>query len=52
MAQFNKGSQEFNSQSKSLYEVMMLANKDGEIVDQDNPLHVSLGTEKIGRAHV
>lgn len=47
MAQFNKGSQEFNSQSKSLYEVMMLANKDGEIVDQDNPLHVSLGTENV-----
>jgi len=47
MAQFSKVSQEFNGQSKSLFEVMMLANKDGEIVDQANPLHVSLGSENI-----
>lgn len=47
MAQFNKVSQQLLNQEKSLYEVMMLANKDGLPVDQANPLHVSLGSENI-----
>lgn len=47
MAQFNKVSQQLLNQEKSLYEVMMLANKDGDPVDQANPLHVSLGSENI-----
>jgi hypothetical protein len=47
MAQFNKVTQEFLNQEKSLYEVMMLANKDGNPIDQANPLHVSLGTENV-----
>jgi hypothetical protein len=47
MAQFNKTSQEFLNQEKTLYEVMMLANKDGAPIDEANPLHVSLGTENV-----
>jgi hypothetical protein len=47
MAQFNKTSQAFLNQGKTLYEVNMLANKDGDPIDQANPLHVSLGTENI-----
>ena len=47
MAQFNKTSQTLLNQDKTLYEVMMLANKDGAPIDQANPLHVSLGTESV-----
>jgi len=47
MAQFNKVLQTFLGQQKSLYEVMMLANKDGDPINQANPLHVSLGAESI-----
>ena len=47
MAQFNKTSQTLLNQDKTLYEVMMLANKDGAPIDQANPLHVSLGTENV-----
>ena len=47
MAQFNKVAQELNGQSKSLFEVMMLANKDGTVCDENNPLHVTLGSENV-----
>ena len=47
MAQFNKDTQELNGQTKSLYEVMMLANKDGTVCDENSPLHVSLGSENV-----
>jgi hypothetical protein len=47
MAQFNKNTQLLLNQDKSLYEVMMLANRDGLPIDEANPLHVSLGSENI-----
>ena len=47
MAQWNKSTQDFLNQERTLYEVNMLANKDGAPIDQANPLHVSLGSESI-----
>ena len=47
MAQFNKNTQEFLSQETTLFEVNMIANKNGNVVTVDNPFPVSLGSSNI-----
>lgn len=41
MAQFNKNTQDFLDQERSLFEVNMIANKNGEVVTLDNPFPVT-----------
>jgi hypothetical protein len=41
MAQFNKITQDFLNQERSLFEVPMIANKNGEVVSTDNPFPVT-----------
>jgi hypothetical protein len=47
MAQFNKNEQDFLNQERTLFEVNMIANKNGEVVTVDNPFPVSLGSSSI-----
>jgi hypothetical protein len=47
MAQFNKNDQDFLNQERTLFEVNMIANKNGEVVTIDNPFPVSLGSSNI-----
>lgn len=47
MAQFNKNEQDFLNQERTLFEVNMIANKNGEVVTVDNPFPVSLGSSNI-----
>ena len=47
MAQFNKSTQDFLNQERTLFEVPMIANKNGEVVSVDNPFPVSLGSSSI-----
>ena len=42
MAQFNKNEQDFLNQERTLFEVNMIANKNGEVVTIDNPFPVNL----------
>jgi hypothetical protein len=44
MAQFNKSTQDFLNQERTLFEVNMVANKNGEVVSYDNPFPVSIGS--------
>jgi hypothetical protein len=46
MAQFNKNEQDFLNQERTLFEVNMIANKNGEVVTIDNPFPVT-GTVSI-----
>jgi len=48
MAQFRKDTQIFLDQSKTIYEVPMIATKDGNIVGTSNPLPVTLNYEEPG----
>lgn len=41
MAQFNKNTQDFLNQERTLFEVPMIANKNGEVVSTDNPFPVT-----------
>jgi len=41
MAQFNKNTQDFLNQERTLFEVNMVANKNGEVVTIDNPFPVT-----------
>jgi hypothetical protein len=41
MAQFNKSTQDFLNQERTLFEVNMIANKNGEVVTLDNPFPVT-----------
>ena len=56
MAQFNKNTQDFLNQERTLFEVNMVANKNGEVVSVDNPFPVSLannfGLDLFGRLKV
>ena len=47
MAQYNANTSEFLGQSKTLFEVNMLATNDGNVVTNTNPLPVTLGAENI-----
>ena len=47
MAQWNKGTQDYLNQERTLFEVNMLANKDGNVVDATHPLPVT-GDINIG----
>ena len=44
MAQFNKNTQDFLNQERSLFEVNMVANKNGEVVTETNRFPVGIGT--------
>jgi hypothetical protein len=48
MAQFRKDTQTFLDQSKTIYEVPMIATKNGEVVGATNPLPVTLSYEEPG----
>ena len=41
MAQFNKNEQDFLNQERTLFEVNMIANKNGEVVSSTNPFPVT-----------
>ena len=47
MAQFRKDTQEFIASNKTVFDVGMLATKDGEAVSNTNPLPVTLGSDTI-----
>lgn len=47
MAQFNKSTQDFLNQERTLFEVPMISTKDGNVVSFDNPFPVSLGSSNI-----
>ncbi len=47
MATWSKGNQAFLADSKSMFEVPILATKDGNVVDSSNPLPVTLGSDNI-----
>ena len=47
MAQWNKVNQDFLNQERSLFEVNMIATKDGNPVSFENPFPVSLGSSTI-----
>ena len=47
MAQWNKNTQDFLNQERTLFEVPMIATKDGSPVSVDNPFPVSLGSSNI-----
>ena len=47
MAQFNKNTQDFLNQERTLFEVPMIATKDGSPVSFENPFPVSLGSSNI-----
>jgi hypothetical protein len=47
MAQFNKVTQSYRDDGKSLFEVVNIATKDGEQISADNPLPVSIGGESV-----
>jgi hypothetical protein len=49
MAQWNKNTQEFREQDKTLFEVPLLATKDGNVVDNYNRLPVSINPDAFGR---
>ena len=44
MAQFNKNTQDFLNQERTLFEVPMIATKDGEVVSETNRFPVGIGT--------
>ena len=52
MAQFNKNDQDFLNQERTLFEVPMIANKNGEVVTETNRFPVSIGgtTVSIGNS--
>lgn len=47
MAQFNKNEQDFLNQERTLFEVNMIANKNGNVVTVDNPFPVRLPATQI-----
>ena len=52
MAQFNKNTQAFLNQERTLFEVPLLATKDGNVVDNYNRLPVSINPDAFGRQRV
>lgn len=50
MAQFNKNEQDFLNQERTLFEVNMIANKNGEVVTETNRFPVSIGDTTGGTA--
>ena len=50
MAQFNKNDQDFLNQERTLFEVNMIANKNGEVVTETNRFPVSIGSSSINIA--
>ena len=47
MAQFNKNTQDFLNQERTLFEVNMIANKNGEVVTETNRFPVSIGNTTV-----
>ena len=52
MAQWNKNTQDFLNQERSLFEVPLLATKDGNVVDNYNRLPVSINPDAFGRTRI
>jgi len=47
MAQYNANTEQFLGQAKTLFEVNMIANENGQLVSNTNPLPVTLGSNNI-----
>ena len=47
MAQYNKNTHQYLNDSKSLFEVQLLATPDGVVVSNTNPLPVNIGNTSI-----
>ncbi|AOO10909.1 hypothetical protein RW080711_100 [Synechococcus phage S-RIM8] len=52
MAQWNKNTQDFLNQERTLFEVPLLATKDGNVVDNYNRLPVSINPDAFGRTRI
>jgi len=52
MAQWNKNTQDFLNQERSLFEVPLIATRDGEVVDELNRFPVSINSDAFGRTRV
>jgi hypothetical protein len=52
MAQWNKVNQDFLNQERSLFEVPLIATRDGEVVDENNRFPVTINSDAFGRTRV
>jgi hypothetical protein len=52
MAQWNKNTQDFLNQERSLFEVPLIATRDGEVVDELNRFPVTINSDAFGRTRV
>ena len=52
MAQWNKNEQDFLNQERTLFEVPLIATRDGNVVDEYNRFPVSINSDAFGRTRV
>ena len=52
MAQFNKNTQDFLNQERTLFEVPLIATRDGQVVDENNRFPVTINSDAFGRTRV
>jgi hypothetical protein len=52
MAQWNKNTQDFLNQERSLFEVPLIATRDGQVVDENNRFPVTINSDAFGRTRV
>lgn len=52
MAQWNKNEQDFLNQERTLFEVPLIATRDGRVVDEYNRFPVSINSDAFGRTRV
>jgi len=52
MAQWNKNTQDFLNQERSLFEVPLIATRDGEVVDEFNRFPARINSDAFGRTRV
>ncbi len=52
MAQWNKNTQDYLNQERTLFEVNGVATRDGHIVDEYNPFPVTINSDAFGRTRV
>ena len=52
MAQWNKNEQDYLNQERSLFEVPLIATRDGNVVDNNNRFPVSVNPDAFGRTRV
>lgn len=52
MAQWNKNEQDFLNQERTLFEVPLIATRDGNVVDEYNRFPVSINSDAFGRTRI